>query len=209
MIGRLDLAKSKGCDGVEPDNIDVYTQTNGGGFKITYQDQITYNTWLAREAHNRDLSIGLKNDVDQVKDLVTHFDWALNEQCYQYNECDTLIPFIRGKSLFVYSKSEYILPSISVSVRLHDNSSQLHRIELKFCNTQNCLGRVIEKIVVIDLTTAEGEVQGFFQKNYFSQNYLQHMQIDSVFNADAEYDISFEPNGSFLTNIVWKRSQNA
>ena len=97
MAARLDLAKSKNCDGVEPDNIDVYTQANSGGFKISYQDQITYNTWLAREAHARDLSIGLKNDVDQVRDLVSHFDWALNEQCYQYNECDTLLPFIRGE----------------------------------------------------------------------------------------------------------------
>lgn len=97
MQKRLDLAKSKGCDGVEPDNVDAYTQKNGGGFKITYQQQLTYNIWLAREAHARDLSIGLKNDVDQVKDLVTHFDWALNEECYEYNECDTLAPFIKGE----------------------------------------------------------------------------------------------------------------
>ena len=44
--------------------------------------------------------------------------------------------------VFVYSKKEYTLESVSVSgrpaVRLHDNSSQLHSIELKFC-TQNCL----------------------------------------------------------------------
>lgn len=99
MSKRLDLAKSKGCDGVEPDNIDAYIQVNGGGFKVTYQDQLNYNIWLAREAHARNLSIGLKNDVDQVKDLVSHFDWALNEECYQYNECDTLLPFIRGKKL--------------------------------------------------------------------------------------------------------------
>ncbi|CAF4065082.1 unnamed protein product [Rotaria sp. Silwood2] len=97
MAARLDLAKVKGCDGVEPDNVDVYTQIDGGGFRVTYQDQITYNTWLAREAHARDLSIGLKNDVDQVGHLASHFDWALNEECFAYNECDTLQPFIKGK----------------------------------------------------------------------------------------------------------------
>jgi hypothetical protein len=46
------------------------------------------------------------------------------------------------KVLFVYSKSEYTLESVSMAVRpagrLHDNSSQLHSIELKFC-AQNCL----------------------------------------------------------------------
>jgi hypothetical protein len=98
MSARMDMAKQKGCDGLEPDNVDVYTPDNkGGGLKLTYNDQIKYNTWLAQEAHARDLSIGLKNDVDQVDDLVTYFDWALNEQCWQYNECDTLQPFIEGK----------------------------------------------------------------------------------------------------------------
>ncbi len=41
-------------------------------------------------------------------------------------------------TLFVYSKSEYTIESVSVSVRLHDNSSQLHLIELKFC-AHHCL----------------------------------------------------------------------
>ncbi|CAF3429747.1 unnamed protein product [Rotaria sp. Silwood1] len=99
MRDRLDLAKNKSCDGVEPDNIDVYTQMNGGGFRITYRDQLTYNIWLAQEAHARDLSIGLKNDVDQVRDLVSYFDWAINEQCWEYNECNTLQPFITGNFL--------------------------------------------------------------------------------------------------------------
>jgi hypothetical protein len=109
MGARMDLAKQKGCDGVEPDNIDGYTVDNkGGGFKLTYNDQITYNMWLAKEAHLRDLSIGLKNDVDQVKDLVNYFDWALNEECWQYNECDTLKPFIKG-NIFIgcYNQTKY------------------------------------------------------------------------------------------------------
>jgi hypothetical protein len=45
----------------------------------------------------------------------------------------------------------------------------------------------------------------FFQKKYFSQNYLKHIWIDSVFNADSEYDISFEPNRSFLTKHCLKK----
>ena len=67
----------------------------------------------------------------------------------------------------------------------------------------------IEKIVIIDQTIPEGGYRDFFQKKIFSQNYLKHIWIDSIFNADSEYDISFEPNYSFLTNIAWKRSQNA
>jgi hypothetical protein len=40
-----------------------------------------------RAAHARGLSVGLKNDLEQVKALVADFDWALNERCFRYNEC--------------------------------------------------------------------------------------------------------------------------
>jgi endo-alpha-1,4-polygalactosaminidase (GH114 family) len=99
MGKRLDLAKSKGCDGVEPDNVDGYT--NSPGFSLKAADQLAYNKWLAAEAHKRGLSVGLKNDLDQVKALVSSFDWALNEECVQYNECSMLSPFISaGKAVF-------------------------------------------------------------------------------------------------------------
>ena len=99
MSGRMDLAKSKKCDGIEPDNIDAYT--NNSGFPLTAQDQLNYNTMLANEAHKRGLSVGLKNDIDQVDVLQRHFDWALNEQCFQYGECNVYDGFIAAnKAVF-------------------------------------------------------------------------------------------------------------
>ena len=99
MQSRMDLAVEKKCDGVEPDNIDGYT--NDTGFKLTYDNQIKYNKWLANEAHKRGLSIGLKNDIEQVADLVYDFDFAINEQCFEYEECDALKLFVReGKAVF-------------------------------------------------------------------------------------------------------------
>lgn len=99
MTARLNLAVEKSCDGVEPDNVDGYT--NETGFALDYDDQLAFNRWLANEAHERGLSIGLKNALDQIEDLVDDFDWALNEQCFQYNECDLLMPFIEaGKAVF-------------------------------------------------------------------------------------------------------------
>ena len=98
LQARLDLAVDKGCDGVEPDNIDGYA--NKSGFPLSSADQLTFNTWLAGEAHQRNLSIGLKNDLDQIEQLVGFYDWALNEQCFEYNECETLTPFIyAGKAV--------------------------------------------------------------------------------------------------------------
>ncbi len=91
LESRLDMCREKGFDAVEPDNVDGYA--NPTGFPLTAEDQLTYNRWLASQAHERGLSIGLKNDLDQVPDLVDDFDWALNEQCLEYGECDRLLPF--------------------------------------------------------------------------------------------------------------------
>lgn len=99
MEKRLDLAKEKGCDGVDPDNVDGYQNNNG--LSLTYEDQLAYNKWLAEEAHKRGLSIGLKNDLDQIPELVDYFDFALNEQCFYYDECEKLLPFIeKDKAVF-------------------------------------------------------------------------------------------------------------
>lgn len=99
MTARLDLAVSKGCDGVEPDNMDGYTNTSG--FSLTSDDQLAYNRFLANAAHQRGLSIGLKNNLDQVLQLVEYFDFAVNEQCFEYDECALLAPFIEAnKAVF-------------------------------------------------------------------------------------------------------------
>ena len=99
MKARLDMAKSKKCDGVEPDNIDGYDNENGLG--LTEKDGLDYDKFLANEAHARGLSIGLKNSLGLVADLVSSFDWALNEECLQYDECEELTPFIKaGKAVF-------------------------------------------------------------------------------------------------------------
>ncbi len=112
MKARLDLAVTKKCDGVEPDNVDGYD--NSPGFPLTAADQLDYNRFLAREAHARGLSIGLKNDLAQIPALIDDFDWALNEQCFEYDECTTLSPFITaGKAVF---NVEYGAASVASSV---------------------------------------------------------------------------------------------
>ena len=68
---------------------------------MTYQDQINFNTWLTDKAHERGLSIGLKNDPDQALELHSYFDWALTEDCYVDGWCDQMSIFINeGKAVF-------------------------------------------------------------------------------------------------------------
>lgn len=99
MEARLDLCRDKGFVGVEVDNIDGYS--NRTGFPLTAADQLAFNRFLAAAAHARGLSIGLKNDVEQAAALEPVFDWAINEECARYRECELLLPFIRaGKAVF-------------------------------------------------------------------------------------------------------------
>jgi len=120
MEARLDLAAQKGCDGVEPDNVDGYT--NNPGFPLTAADQLTYNQLLADSAHARGLAVGLKNDVDQVAALVTFFDFSVSEECHTYNECDALQPFLdAGKPVL---NAEYA-----------DNLSQAQNLGTTLCPT--------------------------------------------------------------------------
>lgn len=92
MRKRLDLAVAKGCDGVEPDNVDGYQ--NDTGYPLSDRDQLVFNKKIANEAHTRDLTVGLKNDLDQIPRLVNYFDFSVNEQCHEFDECDTLLPFV-------------------------------------------------------------------------------------------------------------------
>ncbi len=98
MKRRFELCKNKGFDGVDPDNVDGYTHDTG--FPLTAQDQIRYNRAIAELAHELGLSVALKNDLDQIDDLLPYFDWMTNEQCFEWNECDAVRKFIQsGKAV--------------------------------------------------------------------------------------------------------------
>lgn len=99
MQSRLDLAKSKACDAVDPDNADAYR--NSSGFALDADSQLDYNRFLAAEAHARGLAVGLKNDLAQVAALVTSFDFAINERCFELGECGVYAEFTkRGLPVF-------------------------------------------------------------------------------------------------------------
>jgi hypothetical protein len=113
MQTRLDLAVSKGCDGVEPDNVDGYT--NNPGVAISAASQLDYNRFIAAQAHLRGLRVALKNDTDQVADLSNDFDFAVNEQCHEFSqggisECDVYAAFTKlGKPVFhAEYKTDYV-----------------------------------------------------------------------------------------------------
>jgi hypothetical protein len=106
MERRIAMCAHKGFDGVEPDNIAGWE--NKTGFPLTRADQRRYNLWIARQVHKRGMAVALKNDPGQAKELVGNFDFAVVEECFQYEECASFKPFIAaGKAVF---ETEYELP---------------------------------------------------------------------------------------------------
>lgn len=96
---RMQMCAGKGFSGVEVDNVDGYS--NSTGFTLTAANQLAYNEHYAAVGHGLGLSVGLKNDIDQVVALQPFFDWSLNEQCNQYSECGALGAFTgNGKAVF-------------------------------------------------------------------------------------------------------------
>jgi hypothetical protein len=123
MQARFAACKAKGFDAVEPDNIDGYS--NSTGFPLTAADQLAYNRALAGWAHGMGLSIGLKNDLDQATALVGDFDWALNEECYDYSECGSLKAFSSaGKAVWIAEYKTVSADQCADSLANHFNTAQ-------------------------------------------------------------------------------------
>ena len=111
MRARTDRVAATGFDGIEYDIADTYANGGYPGFRVTAQTQLTYNIAMTEMAHEDGLAVALKNDGGQIPDLVDHYDMAINEQCFQYHECDPYSAFIdQDKPVF---EAEYKLdPSV-------------------------------------------------------------------------------------------------
>jgi uncharacterized protein (TIGR01370 family) len=99
MEARMDVAVEKGCNGVDPDNVDGFDNDNG--LDLTEEDSIEYMTFLANAAHSRNLAIGLKNAGTIIPNVINNVEFSVNEQCFEYDECRTFRPFIdQNKPVF-------------------------------------------------------------------------------------------------------------
>lgn len=100
MLARLDMAQERGCDGVDPDNVDGYSNEENG-LGLTPEQTVDYMNFLSDAAHSRGLAIGLKNAAKIIPDVIENMQWSVNEQCVQYNECADFSDFIKaGKPVF-------------------------------------------------------------------------------------------------------------
>ncbi len=90
---RIAMCAAKGFDAVEPDIDDSYTDSTG--FAISQVENVRYDTTLAVYAHSLGMAWGLKNGDDPsfAASMQPSADFALDEQCHQYDTCSSFDPF--------------------------------------------------------------------------------------------------------------------
>lgn len=96
----INWCKNKGFDAIEPDETEVWS--NNPGFPITKEQNNAFNKAIADMAHELGLSVGLKGNNTEAAELEPYFDWALTEECWQYNECQLFRDSFakKGKAVF-------------------------------------------------------------------------------------------------------------
>ncbi len=97
LAARLAKARSAGADAIEFDNVDAYQNKTGLTISAVTQEQ--FDAAIANLAHTAGFAVGLKNDLGQAGDLQPYFDFAINEQCWQYQECNFPAPGLQGLAI--------------------------------------------------------------------------------------------------------------
>ena len=125
LTNRLEMCKDKGFSAIDPDNLQNDENIVGG--RITVQQQIDFNGWVADQAHARGLAVFQKNGPDKImlrdwtgKMMVEKFDGILNEQCQQYGECVALSEYSkRGKLVLNIEYNATLDCALSASLKIN------------------------------------------------------------------------------------------
>jgi len=95
---RIQQAAQKGCDAIDPDNIDGFSNSVAG---LTQQDSIQFVKRMAAEARQYGMSIGLKNSEQILPQVQNDIQFAVNEACQVAGDCKAYGPFLaQGKPVF-------------------------------------------------------------------------------------------------------------
>ncbi|MBP3076722.1 endo alpha-1,4 polygalactosaminidase [Streptomyces sp. CHA1] len=99
-VGRwIDGCAQRGFDAVEPDNYDSFTRSDG---LLDAGDAQAYLALLVERAHSRGLAVAQKNTAELAGDRKRlGLDFAVAEECGQYEECGVYDKAFDGRVLVV------------------------------------------------------------------------------------------------------------
>jgi hypothetical protein len=113
---------NKGFDAIEPDETEVWS--NNPGFPITRDQNIAFNKAVADMVHSLGLSVGLKGNNSEASVLEPYFDWALTEQCWEYDECANFRDSFVAANKLVLNVEYNVDPDCTFARQWHVNSSR-------------------------------------------------------------------------------------
>ncbi|MER7667508.1 endo alpha-1,4 polygalactosaminidase [Kitasatospora sp. NPDC096128] len=99
----IDECAAKGYNGLEVDNYDSYTRSDG---LVTAADDMALGALLAAHAHEKKLAMGQKNSVELAGDAKkVGMDFAVAEECGEQDECNGYIDAF-GDKVYVVEYNE-------------------------------------------------------------------------------------------------------
>lgn len=78
-------------------------------------NSVTFVTTLAAKAASLNLAIGLKNSAGLISSLISKVQFAVNEECIDYTECDDWKPFITAKKPVFHVEYPSGVPNIKAA----------------------------------------------------------------------------------------------
>jgi hypothetical protein len=81
--------------------IKIRQNNNQDGFNYPRSEYVNFFKFMAGVAHKNNIAIGLKNGQAMIPDVLGDMDFAVNEQCHEYNECPAYVPVtLANKAVF-------------------------------------------------------------------------------------------------------------
>ncbi|CAM9516424.1 unnamed protein product, partial [Sphacelaria rigidula] len=85
MAARVEKATSMNCDAIGPDNMMVTDRVACN--TCSQFDAYICSKWFAGVVHGHGMKVGLKNCLELAPVPNEYFDFVVNEECFQWNEC--------------------------------------------------------------------------------------------------------------------------
>lgn len=71
------------------------------GWNLPMSEYVNYFKFMAGVAHSNAIAIGLKNGIEMISSVLSDMDFAVNEECWAWNECGKYEPVTKaGKAVF-------------------------------------------------------------------------------------------------------------
>lgn len=148
LTARIEQAGAKGCDGIDPDNIDSFEA--GSELGLSRGDAVQLFEWMAMKARVRSLKIALKNAPSLLPDVADKADIVVAEQCVEDDFCSAYHDIVAaGKPVLniEYHPDYYAQPErVCQTSRQHGISTLIMSVGLDRaphyrCETKNQDGR--------------------------------------------------------------------